>query len=145
MTLAQTDQAGRERAAPAVDRSGHAKVVLTSQAGGHFFGDGSINGSPISFAVDTGASRVSISVADARRMGINYLKGQKAWSNTANGRAATYLLKFDQVQLGDIVLHNIDGAVLEDPGPPVALLGMSFLNRMDIQRDGKTMTLTKRF
>jgi aspartyl protease family protein len=47
--------------------------------------------------------------------------------------------------VGDIVLHNIDGAVMEGDGLPTALLGMSFLNRMEILRDGKSMTLTQRF
>ncbi len=148
MTLAQhapetsAGKAGNVKASN--NLPGHAQVVM-NERGGHFYSNGSINGVAIGFTIDTGASLVSISKADAKRMGINYLDGQRSWSNTANGRAPVYLLKFDEVKVGDILLHNIDGAVLEGEGPPTALLGMSFLNRMQIQRDGKIMTLTQRF
>jgi aspartyl protease family protein len=131
-------------AAAAADKSGHARLVMNMQQG-HFFSAGSINGGQINFMVDTGASLVSISVADARRMGINYLQGEPAYSMTANGRVAVYRMKFDEVRVGDIVLHNVDGAVLEGNGMPMALLGMSFLNRTDIRRDGNSMSLTQRF
>lgn len=143
LVLAQRD-ASRNGAAKPVDKSGHARVVMKVQQG-HFFSSGSINGGPVNFIVDTGASLVSISVADARRMGINYLHGEPAYSMTANGRVAAYRVKFDEVQVGDIVLHNVDGAVLDGAGLPIALLGMSFLNRTNIERDGDSMSLTQRF
>jgi aspartyl protease family protein len=144
MTLAQKDPERAAGDAQSSNLPGHARVSMKQQ-GGHFYAAGSINGSPINFTVDTGASMVSISVQDARRMGINYLHGQQAYTSTANGRTPVYLMKFDEVKVGDIVLHNVDGAVLDGGGLPVALLGMSFLNRTDIQRDGTNMTLTQRF
>jgi len=49
------------------------------------------------------------------------------------------------VRVGDIVVNNVDAAVLEGNPMPFALLGMSFLNRMDMRRVGQTMVLTKRF
>jgi aspartyl protease family protein len=149
MTLAQhapegsAGKAGNANA-PASNLPGHAQVVM-NERGGHFYSNGSINGVAVGFTIDTGASLVSISMADAKRMGINYLNGQRSWSSTANGRAPVYLLKFDEVKVGDIVLHNIDGAVMEGDSLSTALLGMSFLNRMEILRDGKSMTLTQRF
>lgn len=146
MTLAQhaAETKSANAAAPVNNLPGHAQVTM-NERGGHFFSNGSINGVAVNFAIDTGASLVSISMSDAKRMGINYLQGQRSWSSTANGRAPVYLLKFDEVKVGDIVLRNIDGAVMEGDSLPAALLGMSFLNRMDIQRDGKSMTLTQRF
>jgi aspartyl protease family protein len=143
LMLAQRD-ASRNGAAKAADKSGHARVVMKVQQG-HFLSSGSINGGPVIFMVDTGASLVSIGVADARRMGINYLRGEPGYMVTANGRVATYSVKFDEVRVGDIVLHNIDGAVIDGPGLPIALLGMSFLNRTNIERDGDSMSLTQRF
>jgi aspartyl protease family protein len=147
MRLAQREDgsAGGESAAGQPAASGHARVVLSEQRGGHFFTSGSINGGAVSFMVDTGATLVAISVADARRMGINYLHGQPGTIMTANGRAPMYLMKFDEVRVGDIVLRNVDGAVLEGNTLPIALLGMSFLNRTDIRRNGNSMTLTQRF
>ena len=141
LTLSQNVAAGaQDSTAP-----GRASIALKMQQGGHFLAQGSINGSAIDFMVDTGASMVSIGVADARRMGINYLRGERAWTMTANGRAPVYRMKFDEVRVGDILLRNVDGLVLDGAALPIALLGMSFLNRTDIRRDGSTMTLTQRF
>lgn len=146
MVLAQRETFRSSDVAQALDadKSGRSNVVM-KQRQGHFFSAGSINGTSINFMVDTGASLVAISVADARRIGINYLNGEIAYSMTANGPAPFYRVKFDEVQVGNITLHNIDGAIMEGNGMPMALLGMSFLNRTDIRRDGDSMSLTRRF
>jgi aspartyl protease family protein len=65
--------------------------------------------------------------------------------STANGVVPTYKVKLDEVRLGDVTLNNVDGMVHEDNSLPVVLLGMSFLNRMEMKRDGEKMVLTKRF
>ena len=65
--------------------------------------------------------------------------------DTANGTATAYRVKLDSVRVGDIAVNNVDAVVLEGSQMPVALLGMSFLNRMEMKRDGQTMMLTKRF
>ena len=64
--------------------------------------------------------------------------------NTANGQAAVVRVKLDSVRVGDIVLNNVD-ALVHQQDMPLTLLGMSFLNRMEMQRDGQTMTLKKRY
>jgi len=64
---------------------------------------------------------------------------------TANGVAAAYRVKLDTVRVGDLTVNNVDAVVMEGDSLPVALLGMSFLNRMDIRREGQIMTLTKRY
>ena len=106
---------------------------------------GHINGKSARFLVDTGATSVSMGSAEAKRFGINYAAGQKAFTSTANGVAPVYRVKLDEVRLGDITLNNVDGVVHLDNSLPVILLGMSFLNRMEMKRDGEKMTLTKRF
>jgi aspartyl protease family protein len=63
---------------------------------------------------------------------------------TANGDAFAYRVKLDTVRVGDVTMNNVDAVVMEGDSLPVALLGMSFLNRMDMRRDGQIMTLTKR-
>jgi aspartyl protease family protein len=50
----------------------------------------------------------------------------------------------DKVQVGGVTMHQVD-ALIHESDMPIALLGMSFLNRMDMQRDGNTMTLKKRY
>lgn len=121
-----------------------ASVTLRADDKGHFTTTGTVNGGPVRFLVDTGASFVSLPAADARRLGIDYLNGAPAEFNTATGIATGYLVKLDAVQVGGIVVRNVDAAVLEG-GARTALLGMSFLGRMDMRRDGETMALTRRF
>jgi aspartyl protease family protein len=105
-----------------------------------------VNGISMKFMVDTGATLVTLSSSDALRAGINYRSGQKATLQTANGTSAAYRVKLDTVRIGDITLNNVDGAVVEgNVLGDVGLLGLSFLNRLNMQREGSTMTLTRRF
>lgn len=126
------------------DSGGKASVTLTADAQGHFITTGSINGSPTRFLVDTGASAISMSSAEAKRLGIAYLNGQKGLSATANGVAQIYRVSLNNVKVGDISLNGVEGIVHES-AMPVVLLGMSFLNRVDMKREGSSMVLTKRF
>ena len=87
---------------------------------------------------------ISLGAADARRIGLDFNRGQKAVSQTANGQAVVSKIQLDTVRIGDVTLHNVD-ALIHQNDMPMALLGMSFLNRMEMQRDGSTMTLKKRF
>ena len=122
------------------------RATLVADAQGHFFTVAAVNGASIRFLVDTGASGVTISSADARRAGVNYLGGQRVTMQTANGVAPAFLVKFDTVRLGDITLNNVDGLVVEgNVMGGTGLLGMSFLNRTEMKRERDTMTLTRRY
>jgi len=122
-----------------------ASVTLVADRRGMFRTTGAINGTPIKFLVDTGASMVSLGASDARRLGLNLENAPKNSFSTANGRVLKYVIKLDTVKLGDIVLHNVDCAVNPDQDMPYALLGMSFLSRVNMLREGDAMTLKKRF
>ncbi|HKB83396.1 MAG TPA: TIGR02281 family clan AA aspartic protease [Burkholderiales bacterium] len=126
-------------------QSEHATVVLSADRDGHFVSSGSINGASVRFLVDTGATMVSMSVDEARHAGVNYLAGKRGYSQTANGVTPIYKVKLDQVTLGDITLRDIDGMVHENGGFPVVLLGMSFLGKLEMRREGDSLTLTKRY
>jgi aspartyl protease family protein len=129
------------RDAPSSDR---AVVTLAAGPGGHFVGEGAVNGNPIRFLVDTGATAIALPARDAQRMGIDYRKGRRGISNTANGQVPVYVVSLDTVRLGDIELQRVEAVVFEQ-GLDTALLGMSFLNRLEMRREGSTMTLTRRF
>ncbi|HEX5464919.1 MAG TPA: TIGR02281 family clan AA aspartic protease [Burkholderiales bacterium] len=120
-------------------------VTLTADHGGHFIANGSVNGIAIRFLVDTGASSVALSAADAKRAGVDYLAGSRAYSSTANGVVPVYHVRLDSVTVGSVTLHNVDAVVFDGHKLPIALLGMSFLNRMEMKRDGAKMTLVKRY
>ncbi|MBC3931796.1 MAG: retropepsin-like aspartic protease family protein [Undibacterium curvum] len=120
------------------------QVVLKAGDHGHFMAPASINGVALSMMVDTGASLIALPASEARRIGINYKAGRPGRANTAGGVVNTYLIKLDSIKIGDIELFQVDASVIE-AGLSMPLLGMSFLNRMEMRREGEQMTLTKRF
>ena len=126
-------------------QSERATVILASDKNGHFISSGSINGASVRFLVDTGATMVAMNVDEARRAGVNYLAGERGYSQTANGVTPIYRVKLAQVTLGDITLRDIDGVVHENGALPVVLLGMSFLGKLEMRREGDSLTLTKRY
>jgi aspartyl protease family protein len=129
------------RAAAASDRE---QATLAAGPGGHFVGEGAVNGTPVRFLVDTGASSIALPASLAQRAGIDFRKGEPGLSNTANGLVPVYRVNLATVRLGGIELNSVDAVVFE-AGLDTALLGMSFLNRVDMKREGDTMTLTRRF
>jgi len=134
---------GDNVASPAATASG-AQATLTADARGHFLTTGSINGTTVRFMVDTGATMIALGAGDARRIGIDTSKGVPGFAMTANGQARVVRVKLDSVRVGEITINNVDALVHEQDMPSV-LLGMSFLNRMEMHRDGQSMTLRKRF
>ena len=120
-------------------------TVLTADLRGHFYADGQVNGRTVRFVVDTGATLIALPAGEARRLGIDYEKGQRAGLRTANGNTTGYLVRLDTVSVGSVTLHGVDAVVMEGNGLSSPLLGMSFLNRMDMKREGDLMTLTRRY
>jgi aspartyl protease family protein len=127
------------------NNSAKASASLTADSRGQFFTIGTINGSSVNFVVDTGATSVTISTQEAERLGVNYRNGERGATSTANGVATAYRIMFNNIRVGGISLNMVPGTVIEGGGLPFALLGMSFLNQTNMQRDGNTMTLTQRY
>lgn len=125
-------------------QAGAATASLFADSSGHHFANGTINGAAVRFLVDTGASMVSIGLSDARRAGIDYRRGVPARTLTASGPAMVWKVRLDTLRVGDITMHGVDGLVHENDLPFV-LLGMSFLGRMDMQREGDRLVLRKRY
>jgi aspartyl protease family protein len=135
-------QGTRVVSAPAANSSG--KTTILADSRGHFLTTGSINGMSVRFMVDTGATTIAISAAEARGLGINYRAGKRLMANTANGPILVYLVQLDNVRVGAITLNNVQATISEGPAH-IALLGMSFLNRTQMLRDGDTLTLVRRY
>ncbi|MEN8205759.1 MAG: TIGR02281 family clan AA aspartic protease [Pseudomonadota bacterium] len=107
---------------------------------------GSINGLPVSFLVDTGATQVAMSGSQARRLGIDYhVTGRPAEVTTASGVERAWSVTLDSVKVGDLEVRNVSAVVLDGALPKVTLLGMSYLGRMEITNDGRLMTLRKKY
>ncbi len=128
----------------AAPSSGRESVTLAAGAHGQFVTEGAINGVPVRFMVDTGASVVALSPREASRLGIDYRNGQPVSLRTANGTAVGHLVTLDRVRVGTIELTGVE-AVVGAQEMEIALLGMSFLNRLEMKRDGERLTLTRRF
>jgi aspartyl protease family protein len=107
---------------------------------------GSINGLPVSFLVDTGATQVAMNASQARRLGIDFhVTGRPAAVTTASGVERAWLVMLDSVKVGDLEVRNVAAVVLEGAQPQVTLLGMSYLGRMEILNEGRLMTLRKKY
>lgn len=124
--------------------SGRSSVTLQPDSRGHYLVQGQINGGTVRMLLDTGATLIAMPAADAVRLGINYKSGQVRYMNTANGVVPAYQVRLNTVKVGDIEINQVD-AVVQEHGLPFILLGMSFLNRTEMLRDGEQMVLTKRF
>ena len=127
-------------------RSEQPKVRIWPTPNHMYLVTGSINGFPVDFIVDTGATLVSLSGREARRLGIDYrVVGTPGHSSTASGIEKIYLVKLDKVRVGDIELRNVQGAVHDGDFPPATLLGMSFLGRLTMRQEGQVLELEKKY
>ncbi len=105
---------------------------------------GTINGRTVNFMLDTGATAIGLSAADAQRIGLDFSKGQPIRMNTANGTTLGYRVRLNSVRVGDVEVYDIDAVVSQQPMPYV-LLGNSFINRFSMRRDADQLVLEKRY
>lgn len=132
-----TVQSGPPRASAARE------IVLTAGPGGHFITQGSINGQSVSFMVDTGATTVAMSQAEATRLGLDLRSGRRGVGSTANGMVPMVAVTLTRVRVGDIEVANVEAAVLPQ-GMEHILLGNSFLSRFQMRRENDVMRLVPR-
>ena len=122
------------------------RVTLYADRSGFFYSDGKINGSAVRFLIDTGANTIALSSRVAERIGLDYKgKGRRGVASTAGGMVPMYSMRLTSVTVGNITLHDVEAGVIEGDHPGDVLLGMSFLGRLDMRRDGDEMELTKRY
>lgn len=120
-----------------VSQDGRQEVVLERNPQGHYVANGLINGTPVTFLVDTGATDVAIPQGLADRLRLERSGG--GISQTANGAVAVWQTELKQVRLGSIELHDVRASIVPSmaPNDPV-LLGMSFLRQLEfVQRDAQ--------
>jgi len=120
------------------------RIVLHAGSNGHFRTPGQINGRSVTFLVDTGASVVGLSAADADRIGINYKAGQPVQMQTANGSTTGWIVKLSSVRLGSVEIYDVEGIVSPAPMPYV-LLGNSYLTRFQMTRTNDQLVLERRY
>lgn len=120
------------------DNSGRATVILEQGQGGHYFAQGTINGEPVDFLVDTGATDIAISNAVAERLGLDF--GPKVTVMTAAGPAPAWMTRLDSVSIGGLNHDNVRASITPGLGEQ-ALLGMSFLKHFSIRQEGGNLII----
>ena len=130
-------------APPSHNYGGHFRI--SADRSGHYLTDAQINGRPLNFMVDTGASLVILRYEDARMLGVMYGSDQFEVSvQTANGVAKAHRVKLNSVRLGSISFDDVDALVMEQGALRTNLLGMSFLKRLSrYEVRGDTLVLER--
>ena len=118
---------------------GRVLVILQRQRSGHYNSEGEINGLPVNFLVDTGATDVAVSEDFARSAGLDF--GPKITVMTAAGPVLGWMTRLDSVQVGALRLRNVRATITGGLGEEV-LLGMSFLKHFGIVQEGDTLVIT---
>jgi len=122
-----------------INAAGLPQVVLQRNRMGHYVARGSINGVPVTFLLDTGATSVALPMELARRLELPMRPG--GMSKTANGLVRTWSTRLASVSLGGLGARNVRAVVMPNmPGDEV-LLGMSYLKRFEMIQRGNTLTL----
>jgi len=114
---------------------GRPQVMLVRNRAGHYVAPGRINGEPVIFLVDTGATEVSLPLEMAKRLELRL--GASRMARTANGDVQTWAALLDEVDLGGLSALRVRASVLPNMSGEQVLLGMSYLKHFElIQRDG---------
>lgn len=120
------------------------EVILWPDARGLYLADGTVNDIAVRFLVDTGANVVAMNFEQARRLGLDPLReGRTSRVRTASGEVYGYAVKLDRVQIGSIAVKGVDAVILDSSQPTDVLLGMSFLSRVQLVREGKKLILRR--
>ena len=118
------------------------EILIAAGPGGHFIASGQINGKPVQFMVDTGATVIAMGRQEAERIGVDWKKGQPSMGQTAAGVVTAYSVSLTSVRIGDVEVFGVNAMVLPAEMPFV-LLGNSFLSRFSMRRDSNVMKLEK--
>ncbi len=122
--------------------NGFASATIPRAPDGHFYADAQINGATLRLMIDTGATSIALTRADAQAAGIQAAPGD--FSATGQGAGGTIKLKritLDRIAIGPVAANHVEAVVAED-GLPASLIGQSFLARVGrIEISGDRMTL----
>ena len=120
---------------------GTREVILERNRQGHYVANGHLNGTPVTFLLDTGATEVAIPSGVADKAGL--IRGLPQQAATANGVVTVFSTKIDELQIGNIVLYDIDASVTPSMLGNTILLGMSALRQIEFTQRGSNLTLSQ--
>ena len=121
-------------------------VQAFSDSRGMYHIQGSINGYTMRFLVDTGATTIAMNRVQGKRLGIDYkLTGKQVLVSTASGMTKGYAVNLKVVKVGEIKVNNVEAIIVDGGFPTEVLLCMSFLGRVQIEREGNLMRMKKKY
>lgn len=122
-----------------MSRGSGGSLRLPRQADGHFYLDAQVNGGIVHFLVDTGASGIALTRADARTAGLALSGGTDRVGEGASGSVLGQWVTLDRFEVGDRTLEDVQAVVIE--GGSQSLLGQDVLRGFDIEVHGDEMVL----
>jgi aspartyl protease family protein len=122
-----------------------AEVRIPRSTNGHYMVSGFINGHPVNFMVDTGATSVAMNLNDAKRLGVDYRRGKHTKASTAGGIVNAFEVNLDKLVIGNITARQVSATVVVGNFPSTVLLGNSFLSRVEMTEAEGVMVLRKNF
>ena len=129
--------AGRFGTAPA-----GLEVRLVRDGTGGYRSPGLVNGRSVEWLVDTGATAVALSGADADRLGLPWRSaGRPVGIATAQGTKTGHRIVIESLQIGDLRVSSVDAVVLDGDYPRSPLLGMNVLQRLTMRTEGDLLIL----
>jgi aspartyl protease family protein len=129
--LAMTSSPGGASAAQSSADAGIRSLSIPRDARGHFQTDGRIDGQRIDFMVDTGASMIALNEKSAARFGLRPIPADyKLTVSTANGTIKAARTRLAMVEIGGLIVRDVDAMVLPDEALSENLLGLSFLSKL---------------
>jgi aspartyl protease family protein len=120
-------------------QNGAREVLLERNRQGHYVVNGTLNGLPVTFLLDTGATDVAIPAAIAEQAGLEAGAAQQAY--TANGAVRTYSTVVRSLEIGNIQLRDIRASITPSMAGEIILLGMSALRHVEFSQQGNILTL----
>jgi aspartyl protease family protein len=133
-----------DRISSTYERQENVKVLINMAANRQYITAGSINGRPVRYLVDTGANIVAINANTAKMLGLSIEDGVKVNASTASEDLQATMVMVEEMVVGDITRNNVQAIIIDGENPKDILLGMSFLQHVDISEKAGLMVLTSK-
>jgi len=133
-----------DRIGSTFERPDKAQVLIRLAENHQYITTGSINGRAVRYLVDTGANVVAMNANTASLLGLSVEGGVKTTASTASEDLLVTMVMIKEMFVGEIKRDNVQAIIIDGDNPKDILLGMSFLQHVDISEKAGLMVLTSK-